>query len=223
MPCPAHPAGPARPVSPGPGRVLNLGSLRREQGSQRATLLEVRGYVRTLSNSLCHSRAPFDTISACPLFGSAATKGRRTSGDGGKCENVIPCSRHEWIPRPGPRRSRCARLRTARWATDIGSVPTASFTVTKLRWLADHEPVGAKAAETVLRTHDWLTWRLRSGEGGARAGHAVTDRPDAAGTRYLSAAEGSREFAQLSAAEGSREFAHLARRPSATGAPDWRG
>jgi len=26
-----------------------------------------------------------------------------------------------------PRRSRCARLRTARWATDISSVPTASF------------------------------------------------------------------------------------------------
>ena len=25
------------------------------------------------------------------------------------------------------------------WATQTGSVPTASFTVTKLRWLAEHE------------------------------------------------------------------------------------
>ena len=27
-----------------------------------------------------------------------------------------------------------------RWAGAVGSVPVASFTVTKLRWLADHEP-----------------------------------------------------------------------------------
>ena len=29
------------------------------------------------------------------------------------------------------------------WATQTGSVPTASFTVTKLRWLAEHEPASA--------------------------------------------------------------------------------
>src|SRR5690606_71508 len=31
------------------------------------------------------------------------------------------------------------------WADDIGSVPVASFTVTKLRWLAEHEPANAAA------------------------------------------------------------------------------
>src|SRR5262245_64519492 len=78
------------------------------------------------------------------------------------------------------------------WATHTGSVPTASFTVTKLRWLADHEPANAKLAETVLLPHDWLTWRLRSGTGevGGRAADAVTDRGDASGTGYFATAEG---------------------------------
>nr|MDT0666386.1 FGGY family carbohydrate kinase [Micromonospora sp. DSM 115978] len=31
----------------------------------------------------------------------------------------------------------------AAWAAAIGVVPAASFTVTKLRWLADHEPASA--------------------------------------------------------------------------------
>jgi xylulokinase len=79
------------------------------------------------------------------------------------------------------------------WATRTGSVPTASFTVTKLRWLADHEPANAKRAETVLLPHDWLTWKLRSGDGGdgGRAGDAVTDRGDASGTGYFSTATGT--------------------------------
>src|SRR5262245_41498296 len=78
------------------------------------------------------------------------------------------------------------------WAAHTGSVPTASFTVTKLRWLARHEPANAKRAETVLLPHDWLTWRLRSGAagGGGGAGEAVTDRGDASGTGYFSTAGG---------------------------------
>ena len=32
----------------------------------------------------------------------------------------------------------------AEWARRTGSVPTASFTVTKLRWLAEHEPAAAE-------------------------------------------------------------------------------
>ena len=31
------------------------------------------------------------------------------------------------------------------WANAVGSVPVASFTVTKLRWMAEHEPVGRGA------------------------------------------------------------------------------
>src|SRR5215813_8259930 len=43
------------------------------------------------------------------------------------------------------------------WATQTGSVPTASFTVTKLRWLAQHEPQHATRAAAVMLPHDWLT------------------------------------------------------------------
>src|ERR1700733_14149455 len=52
-----------------------------------------------------------------------------------------------------------------------GSVPSASFTVTKLRWLATHEPQNAARVARVMLPHDWLTWQLAShGPGGASAG-----------------------------------------------------
>src|SRR5919108_79659 len=66
------------------------------------------------------------------------------------------------------------------WAQAVGSVPVASFTVTKLRWLAEHEPELAGRVASVLLPHDWLTWRL-TGEG-----EPVTDRGDASGTGYWS-------------------------------------
>lgn len=68
------------------------------------------------------------------------------------------------------------------WAEAVGSVPVASFTVTKLRWLAEHEPDAADRVARVLLPHDWLTWRLTGGD-------AVTDRGDASGTGYFSPAE----------------------------------
>jgi xylulokinase len=74
------------------------------------------------------------------------------------------------------------------WATETGSVPTASFTVTKLRWLAEHEPANADRAAAVLLPHDWITWRLLGGpKGGAPL---ITDRGDASGTGYFSPAKG---------------------------------
>jgi xylulokinase len=89
------------------------------------------------------------------------------------------------------------------WAGETGSVPTFSFTVTKLRWLAEHEPDNADRATAVLLPHDWLTWRLLGGTGersraavppGERAGPGretptVTDRGDASGTGYFSPAK----------------------------------
>jgi xylulokinase len=39
----------------------------------------------------------------------------------------------------------------------VGSVPVASFTVTKLRWLAEHEPDLAARVATCVLPHDWLT------------------------------------------------------------------
>ena len=62
-----------------------------------------------------------------------------------------------------------AELGAQEWADAVGSVPVASFTVTKLRWLADHEKDNAAATAAVCLPHDWLTWRLRSGLGNARA------------------------------------------------------
>jgi xylulokinase len=97
------------------------------------------------------------------------------------------------------------------WADRTGSVPTASFTVTKLRWLADHEPVSAARAAAVLLPHDWLTWRLASAAGDLASGAAdpddrpggeaggwpgagqagpATDRGDASGTGYFSPSAG---------------------------------
>ena len=79
----------------------------------------------------------------------------------------------------------------AEWARQTGSVPTASFTVTKLRWLAEHEPAAAERTAHVLLPHDWLTWRLAGGHSG-RSGpvEAATDRGDASGTGYFSPAAG---------------------------------
>ena len=70
------------------------------------------------------------------------------------------------------------------WAERAGSVPTASFTVTKLRWLAGHEPANAARVARVMLPHDWLTWRLGAAE-------PVTDRGDASGTGYFATAEGT--------------------------------
>jgi xylulokinase len=53
------------------------------------------------------------------------------------------------------------------WARRTGSVPTASFTVTKLRWLAENEPDNASRVRSVLLPHDWLTWRLGAAQPGA--------------------------------------------------------
>ena len=68
------------------------------------------------------------------------------------------------------------------WARAVGSVPVASFTVTKLRWLARSEPDAAARTASVCLPHDYLTWRL--------TGAFVTDRGDASGTGYWSPATG---------------------------------
>ena len=73
----------------------------------------------------------------------------------------------------------------AAWARAVGSVPVASFTVTKLRWLAQYEPQLADRVRDVLLPHDWLTARILGG-GAIQPGTAVTDRGDASGTGYWS-------------------------------------
>ncbi|GIG91565.1 xylulokinase [Plantactinospora endophytica] len=74
------------------------------------------------------------------------------------------------------------------WAEAVGLVPVASFTVTKLRWLASAEPDNAARTAAVCLPHDWLTWRLAGAPGLAAL---RTDRSDASGTGYWSAATGN--------------------------------
>jgi xylulokinase len=73
----------------------------------------------------------------------------------------------------------------AAWARAVGSVPGASFTVAKLRWVAEHEPDVAARAATVLLPHDWVTHRLARSER-----ETTTDRGDASGTGYWSPGSG---------------------------------
>ncbi|GAB3264434.1 xylulokinase [Kineosporia babensis] len=84
-----------------------------------------------------------------------------------------------------------AELSEQEWADAIGSVPVASLTVTKLRWLRDAEPENAARTHAVALPHDWLTWQLA---GGTNFEHLVTDRSDASGTGYWSpGSEGYRQ------------------------------
>lgn len=73
------------------------------------------------------------------------------------------------------------------WVDAVGLVPVASFTVTKLRWLAEAEPANGRRTAAVCLPHDWLTWQLGVGHG---IDALVTDRSDASGTGYWSAAAG---------------------------------
>ena len=68
------------------------------------------------------------------------------------------------------------------WADASGSVPVAAFTITKLSWLHRSEPEAWERLARVCLPHDYLTLRL--------TGELVTDRGDASGTGYYSAAEG---------------------------------
>ena len=67
-------------------------------------------------------------------------------------------------------------------AKKVGSVLVASFTATKLRWLADHEKTNADKVEAVALPHDWLSWKL---QGGKDFEKLFTDRSDASGTGYF--------------------------------------
>jgi xylulokinase len=75
------------------------------------------------------------------------------------------------------------------WAGAVGSVPLAAFTVTKLRWLAEHEPDAMARTAAVCLPHDWLTWQLAGRAGGLDA--LRTDRSDASGTGYWSPGTGA--------------------------------
>jgi xylulokinase len=101
-----------------------------------------------------------------------------------------------------------AEVGAAAYAARTGSVPVASFTATKLRWMRDHEPHLVPTIAAVALPHDWLTWRLRGygplGESplGPVLDEFVTDRSDASGTGYWSPASGEYDLELFALALG---------------------
>jgi xylulokinase len=79
-------------------------------------------------------------------------------------------------------------LGAAVWAEGTGTVPVASITVTKLRWLARNEPENAARVAAVCLPHDYLTWRL---SGSTSLEDLVTDASDASGTGYFDGRTGT--------------------------------
>jgi len=84
------------------------------------------------------------------------------------------------------------------WADACGSVPVASFTITKLSWLHRSQPEAWARLAHVVLPHDWLTHRL--------TGRLTTDRGDASGTGYWSAATGSYRFDLLAIVDSDRDW-----------------
>ena len=63
-----------------------------------------------------------------------------------------------------------------------GSKLVASFTASKVRWLAESEQENANLVSAVALPHDWLSWKLT---GSNSISDLFTDRSDASGTGYF--------------------------------------
>lgn len=70
------------------------------------------------------------------------------------------------------------------WVQKVGSVPVASLTVTKLRWLARCEAENLAKTAAIALPHDWLSWKIT---GSKDLGDLFTDRSEASGTGYFDA------------------------------------
>ncbi|WP_251153375.1 FGGY-family carbohydrate kinase [Cellulosimicrobium sp. Marseille-Q4280] len=100
------------------------------------------------------------------------------------------------------------------WADAIGSVPVASLTVTKLRWLRDAEPENAARVAAVALPHDWLTWRIAgygpAGDPTAPLGPdldaLVTDASDASGTGYWDATRAGSSAGETGPGDGREGY-----------------
>ncbi len=84
------------------------------------------------------------------------------------------------------------------WAAACGSVPVASFTITKLSWLHRSEPEAWTRLAHVVLPHDWLTYRL--------TGRLTTDRGDASGTGYWSPSEERYRYDLLAIVDAERDW-----------------
>lgn len=121
-----------------------------------------------------------------------ATRGRdlRVVGIsvGAQCHGLVPLDAASQVIRPAKlwndttSADQAQRLLDARgmawWADEVGIVPSAALTISKLAWLRDTEPEAFAQVRHVAVPHDWLTYKL--------TGIHVTDRSDASGTGYFS-------------------------------------
>ena len=81
------------------------------------------------------------------------------------------------------------------WVRAVGLSPVASFTVTKIAWVANHEPELANKVAAICLPHDWLSWRIAGYGPSSPSNHSsrdtvgldklFTDRSDASGTGYF--------------------------------------
>ena len=83
----------------------------------------------------------------------------------------------------------------------LGSLPPAAFTITKIAWLAEHEPDNFARLATVLLPHDWLTFRM--------TGNRVTDRSEASGTGYFDATTDEYEYEFLRWIDADRDWERM--------------
>ena len=91
------------------------------------------------------------------------------------------------------------------WASHVGSVPVASFTVAKLSWLKRVEPENWARVAHICLPHDYLSWHLRGGG----ASEIVTDRGDASGTGYWSPSSGHYDHEILQIIDASRDWSKM--------------
>ncbi|MBB3038299.1 xylulokinase [Hoyosella altamirensis] len=106
------------------------------------------------------------------------------------------------------------------WADAVGVVPLAAITVSKLRWLADAEPRNADRTAAVCLPHDWLSWQLSTSND---LSGLATDRSDASGTGYFSAAANDYRRDLLTLASRGRDYhlPHVAAPTERIGETDW--
>ena len=91
------------------------------------------------------------------------------------------------------------------WSEHIGSVPVASFTVTKLSWMKRVEPHNWSKVSRICLPHDYISWQLRGGG----SNEITTDRGDASGTGYWSAKTEEYNYEILQLIDANREWSNV--------------
>lgn len=89
-----------------------------------------------------------------------------------------------------------------------GSALVASFTASKVRWVAENEPANAAKISAIALPHDWLSWKL---SGSTDISDIFTDRSDASGTGYFDPVANKYIEPIISHALGATRKVHLPR------------